>query len=161
MSNQDSSSKFSIGLALGIIGGALAAFFLTPTTGEENRKKAEEALQKIKKMTEEGTLDDKAREIFGEATVEGSRLIAESKKELVARIDALKGKLETFDKEKFTKLVNQTVAEVNSKVQAGTHHVEKLTSSLLAKWETEEKKTDKAKKVLKPKIKAEKMQDAV
>ena len=159
MSSDDRSSKFSLGLVLGVIGGALAAFFLTPTTGEENRKKAVETFNKIKKLAQEGELDEKVHEIFGDVTEEGKRLLAESKKELLVRVEELKGQVESFDQAKFTKFVDETVNAVNEKVKAGTVYAEKLKKSLVAKWETEEKKTEKAKKVLKPKIKVEKVEE--
>ena len=92
-------------------------------------------------------------------TEEGKRLLAESKKELLVRVEELKGQVESFDQAKFTKFVDETVNAVNEKVKAGTVYAEKLKKSLVAKWETEEKKTEKAKKVLKPKIKVEKVEE--
>lgn len=156
---EQSSSKFSLGLVLGVLGGALAAFFLTPTTGEENRKKAQDAFQKVKKMIDEGEVEDKARELFGDVTDEGKRLLAESTKELNVKIAELKDQVNDFDQERFTKFIDQTLAGVNAKVKASSSYVEKLKSSLLAKWDTEEKKVEKAKKVLKPRIKAEKVSE--
>ena len=47
--------------------------------------------------------------------------------------------------------------KINTKAKAGSQYVSKLKASLLAKWDSEEKKTEKAKKVLKPRIKAEKV----
>lgn len=152
-----SGSKFSLGLVLGVVGGALAAFFLTPTTGEENRKKAMEAFHKIKKMAEEGELEDKVYEVFGEVTDEGTRLYEESRKELISRLGSLKGQVDSLDKEKFTQFVDEVVSKVSANVTYGAHYLEKLKASMLAKWETEDKKTEKAKKVLKPRIRAEKV----
>jgi gas vesicle protein len=158
MSDQTTgSSKFSLGLILGALSGALAAFLLAPASGEENRKKAKIALQKAKNMLDEGTADDAVKAMFGEVSAEGARLLSETKIALTTKVDELKDQLEDFDKVKFTKFVTETVQSVNEQVKAGSGYVEKLTAALLEKWEPEERKSAKAKKVLKPKIKVEKL----
>ena len=146
------SSKFGLGLILGAVTGAIATFFLTPTTGEENRKKAVELYEKVKEMAEDGKLDEKAQELFGEVTEEGKRLIAEVRSEVLTKLDELKSEMGTFDKVKFTKFVDSTIAQVGDRVKASSEQMEKLRDQLMAKLEGEQKKTEKAKKVLKPKV---------
>jgi gas vesicle protein len=152
MADQKSSDKFGLGLVFGAIAGAVAAFFLTPTTGEENRKKAMEVYEKVKVMVEEGELDEKAKELFGEAAEEGKRLMAEVRSEMMTRLDMAKHEMDTFDKTKFTKFVDETIAMVGERLKASSTQMEKLRGVFLAKFEGEEKKTQKAKKILKPKI---------
>ncbi len=152
---ENKSSNFGFGLILGMIGGALAALFLTPTTGEENRKKAKELYEDLKKQIEEGKWDEKAQELFGDVSEEGKRLYAEVSVEVSKHLEVLKDQVEDFDKEKFQKYVQDTVALVGARVQATVPQMEKLIAQIMAKFETENKKTEKAKKVLKPKIKVE------
>lgn len=152
---ENKSSNFGFGLILGMIGGALAALFLTPTTGEENRKKAKELYEDLKKQIEEGKWEEKARELFGDVTEEGKRLYEEVSVEVSKQLEVLKDQVEEFDKEKFQKYVQDTVKTVGERVQASVPQMEKLVAQIMAKFETETKKTEKAKKVLKPKIKVE------
>lgn len=152
MNNNKSSDKFGLGLILGAVTGAIATFFLTPTTGEENRKKAVELYEKVKDMVEEGKLDEKAKELFGDVSEEGKRLIAEVRSELLTKLDELKSEMGTFDKVKFTKFVDDTIAQVGDRVKASAVQMEKLREQLMARIEGEQKKTEKAKKVLKPKM---------
>jgi gas vesicle protein len=160
MTNHTKNSKgFSLGLAVGAIVGAVAAFFLTPTSGEENRRKARNAFQKLKKLYEEGELEVKAREVFGEVTEEGKRLLAEVRGEFETRIAGLKDQLDDFDREKFNAFVDETVSAVSAKVKVGAGYVEKLKNTLASQWECEEKKVEKAKKVLKPRVKIAKTEE--
>jgi gas vesicle protein len=152
MTDQKSDNKFGLGLIFGALVGAVTAFFLTPTTGEENRKKAVEVYEKIKKMVEEGEIDEKAKELFGEVNEEGKRLISEVRSEIMTRLDSAKHEMDTFDKTKFTKFVDETIAMVGQRLKASSVQMEKLREIFVAKFECEEKKTEKAKKVLKPKI---------
>lgn len=154
MSDNKSSGKFGLGLLFGALAGAVATFFLTPSTGEENRKKAMEIYDEIKNLAEEGKLDDKAKELFGDVTEEGKRLIAEARLEMLAKLEELKSEMETFDKTKFVKFVDETIASVGARVKASASEMEKLKESVMAKVEGEQKKTEKAKRALKPKINA-------
>jgi pyrroline-5-carboxylate reductase len=64
----------------------------------------------------------------------------------------VKADVSTFDKDKFTKYVEETVSSVGERVKASTHQMDKLKENIISKFEGEVKKTEKAKKVLKPKI---------
>ena len=152
---EQKSSNFGFGLILGALGGALAALFLTPTTGEENRKKAKALYEDLKKQIEEGKWDEKAKELYGDVSEEGKRLYAEVSVEVSKKLGELKDQVEDFDKEKFQKYVEETVKNVGTRVKATIPQMEKLISSIMMRFETEAKKTEKAKKVLKPKIKVE------
>ena len=152
MADQKNSSNFGLGMIFGALVGAVTALFLTPTTGEENRKKAAEMYEKVKQMVQEGEIEEKAKELFGDVTAEGTRLIAEVRSEILTRLDEVKADVSSFDKDKFTKYVEETVSSVGERVKASTHQMDKLKENIISKFEGEVKKTEKAKKVLKPKI---------
>lgn len=154
MTDKKQSSNFGLGVVFGALVGAVTALFLTPTTGEENRKKALEMYEKVKQMVQEGEIEEKAKELFGEVTEEGTRLIAEVRSEILTRLDEVKSDVSTFDKEKFTKYVEDTVASVGDRVKASSKQMDQLKNNIVSKFEGEVKKTEKAKKVLKPKINA-------
>ncbi len=153
--SEQKSSNFGFGLLLGMVGGALAALFLSPTTGEENRKKATQLYEDLKKKIEEGQWDEKAQELFGDVTEEGKRLYAEVAVEVTGKLEQLKDQVEDFDKAKFEVFVKDTVAQVGDRVRATVPQMEKLVASVMSSFESDSKKTEKAKKVLKPKIKVE------
>ncbi len=154
MTDQKGSGKFGLGLIFGAVVGAVTALFLTPTTGEENRKHALEMYEKVKQMVQEGEIEEKARELFGDVTEEGMRLIAEVRSEMLTRLDEIKTDLDALDTQKLTKYVEDTVATVGARVKASAKDIEKLTATMVSKLETDVVKTEKAKKTLKPKIKA-------
>jgi gas vesicle protein len=149
------SSNFGVGLLLGAIGGALATLFLTPSTGEESRTQARKLYNTLKKHIEDGKLDEKAQELFGDITEEGKRLYTEVSIQVSKKLETLKDEAGEFDAERFQKFVQDTVKQVGEKVRATIPQMEKLTSSIVAHFDTVEKKTAKAKKTLKPKIKVE------
>jgi gas vesicle protein len=152
MADQKQSNNFGIGVMFGALVGAVTALFLSPNTGEENRKKALEMYEKVKQMVQEGEIEEKAKELFGEVTEEGTRLIAEVRSEILTRLDEVKSDVSTFDKDKFTKYVEETVTTVGDRVKASTKQMDQLKDNIVSKFEGEVKKTEKAKKVLKPKI---------
>jgi membrane-associated HD superfamily phosphohydrolase len=110
--------------------------------------------EKVKHMVQEGEIEEKAKELFGEVTEEGTRLIAEVRSEILTRLDEVKSDVSTFDKDKFTKYVEETVTTVGDRVKASTKQMDQLKDNIVSKFEGEVKKTEKAKKVLKPKINA-------
>ena len=141
---EQKSSNFGLGLMLGALGGALAALFLTPTTGEENRKKAKALYEELKNQIEEGKWDEKAKELYGDVSEEGKRLYAEVSVEVSKKLEELKDQVEDFDKVKFQKYVEETVQTVGARVKASVPQMEKLVASLMTRFETEAKKTEKA-----------------
>lgn len=152
---EQKSSNFGLGLVFGAVAGVLAALFLTPTSGEENRKKAKELYEELKKIIAEGKVEEAVKDLFGDVTEEGKRLYSETSVIIAKRYEELKDEYDSFDKVKFQKFVSDTVSEVGAQVKATVPQIEKLKATLIAKLEPEEKKTEKAKKVLKPKIKVE------
>ena len=86
MATDQKSSKFGIGLFIGTLLGGLTALFLSPTSGEENRKLLAKKIKELEKMLEEEHIDKKVKEIFGEVTEEARDLYLKTKKELIKRV---------------------------------------------------------------------------
>ncbi len=143
MADDTKQSKFGIGLLVGTVLGGLAALFLSPTTGEENRKLVAKKIKELEKLLEEHELDAKVKEIFGEVTDEVRDLYKKAKKEVVERLAALKETIEHIDKKKYEGVVAETVAILKKEVKREAKDMEKLKEALLKEWKKLEVKKKK------------------
>jgi gas vesicle protein len=140
-------SKFGIGLVVGTVLGGLAALLFTPTTGKETREMAAKKLKELQAMIEEGKIDDKVREIFGDVTSDSVKLYAQSREILLARLDEMKKKVEVIDKGKYMAIVDEIVSKSKSDMKVPGESISKLKDYLVADWgkftkQQEEKKIE-------------------
>lgn len=135
MSDQKKSSKFGIGLVLGSIIGAVSAFFLSPTTGEENREAAAKKIEELKKFLKEKEIDKKVKEIFDVVTDETKKAYSTARDWLVEELETLEETVEKFDKEEFVKSVEKVIAKMKKGWKKDVKQLEKLKSNLLKEWE--------------------------
>src|SRR3989344_5391000 len=96
MTDNKKPSRFGLGVLIGTVLGGLAAFFLSPKSGEENREAVMKKVQQLKKE-----LDKKVKEVWGEVTEDGKKTFTKAKKSLLKKLDALQDKWEDFDQEKY------------------------------------------------------------
>ena len=132
--DQKKPNKFGLGLILGAIAGGVAALFLTPTTGEENRELVAKKIKEIEKLLEEEHLDRKVKEIFGEVTTEAKELYVKAKKELVKKLAALKETVASIDREKYEEAVKETINILKKEVKREAKDMEKLKDELMKEW---------------------------
>lgn len=142
MANDQKSSKFGLGLALGAVLGGIAALFLTPTTGEENRKLVAKKIKELEKLLADEHLDRKVKEIFGEVTEEATELYLKAKKEVIRRLAELKETVESIDREKYEDVVRETVDILKKEAKREGKEMDKLKAELMDEW----KKLEPAKK---------------
>lgn len=142
MADDQKSNKFGIGLAVGAILGGIAALFLTPTTGEENRKLVAKKIKELEKLLADEHLDEKVKEIFGEVTDEAKDLYLKAKKEIIKKLAELKETIESIDKKKYEEVVRETVDILKKEAKHGGKEMEKLKEELMNEW----KKLEPAKK---------------
>lgn len=140
---QQKPSKFGIGLLIGSVLGGLAALFLTPTTGEENRKLVAEKVRELEKLLAEGDLDKKVKEVFGEATEEAKALYVKAKKDVIKKLSELKETIESIDKKRYEEVVHETVEILKKDAKREAKHMEKLKEALLEEWKKLEVKKKK------------------
>ncbi|OGK62724.1 hypothetical protein A2334_03870 [Candidatus Roizmanbacteria bacterium RIFOXYB2_FULL_38_10] len=134
MATDQKSSKFGIGLFIGTLLGGLTALFLSPTSGEENRKLLAKKIKELEKMLEEEHIDKKVKEIFGEVTEEARDLYLKTKKELIKRLSELKETIEHIDREKYETVVKETVDIIKKEAKKEGKEMEKLKEALLKEW---------------------------
>jgi gas vesicle protein len=150
-------SKFGAGLIFGAILGGVAAMFLSPKSGKENREMAKEKLEEWQKKYENKPPQDIAKEVFGIATEEGKKLFETTQKMLNDKLDDLKSKADEIDQDKYKEVVKEVIAKVQKEKEATGDRAEKLKKYLLDRWEyvMSESKKD-VKKIVSKAEKAEK-----
>lgn len=143
MADDQKSSKFGIGVLIGTLLGGLAALFLSPTTGEENREIVAKKVKQLEKLLEDAELDKKLKNIFGETTEEVKIVYLQAKKEIIKKLAALKEAVESIDRTKYEKVVHETVDLLKKEVKREGHEMEKLKEELLKEWKKLEPKKKK------------------
>ncbi len=135
MDEQKKSSKFGLGLLLGTIIGGIAAFFLAPNSGEENRKSVMKLLEGLRKELDKMELDKKVKEIYGEVTEESRTTFLKVKKELIKELEDLKDRWREIDKEKYKIMVSNLVDNLKKNSKTEAKILNKMKASFLEDWE--------------------------
>lgn len=143
MADNQKSSKFGVGVLIGTLLGGLAALFLSPTTGEENRELVAIKVKQLEKLLEDAELDKKLKSIFGVTTEEVKEVYLKAKKEIIKKLALLKEAVESIDKAKYEKVVHETVDLLKKEVKREGHEMEKLKEELLKEWKKLEPKKKK------------------
>lgn len=132
--NNNKSSNFGVGLAIGAFLGAIATFFLSPTSGEENRKMVAKKVKQLEELLEDAEIDKKVKLIFGEVTEEATMLYKKSKKMLIKKLSELREAVESIDKEKYETVVHETVEILKKEAKKEGREMEKLKEELSKEW---------------------------
>lgn len=134
MSDSSKSSKFGLGLLFGALAGGLAAFFLSPTSGPENREMAAKKIKELEKLLKDKDLDEKLKKIFGEATEEAKEVYLKAKKNFIKELAQTKKAIEHIDKEKVEEVAHETVEILKKEVKREGKEMEKLKEELSKEW---------------------------
>lgn len=130
----DNKSKFGWGIAIGTVLGGLAAFFLSPNSGKENRELVAKKVKELEKLLEEKNLDKVVKDIFGEVSEEAKKIFLQAKKDLIKKIAELKETIDNIDKEKFKEMVDEVVNKVQSEAKRESKEMSKLKEHLIKEW---------------------------
>jgi len=128
-------TKFGAGLLFGALIGGVAAFFLSPTSGKENREMAKKKLAEWKKKYEGKKPEDIAKELFGTAHVEGKKLYVKAQSELNAKLEDVRKRTELVDREKYQEVVDDVIAHLRKEKDVVQSHVDTLKQYLTDRWE--------------------------
>lgn len=143
-------SKFGFGLFVGAVLGGVAAFFLSPQSGKENREMAAKKLAEWKKKYEGKKPEEIAKEIFGTASTEGKALYVKAQSELNARLEEVKKRAEGIDQEAYKQVVDEVVSRLSKEGEGAVERIEKLAAYLKDRWEyVAHQAEEDAKKVVK------------
>lgn len=131
---QKKSSKLGLGLVLGTIIGGIAAFFLSPKSGPENREAVAKKIKQLEKLLKEKEVDKKVKEIFGEVTADAIAIYEKAKNWLVEELAVLEDAVEHIDKEKYMNAVEKVMHRVQKEVKKDVKELEKLKKQLIKEW---------------------------
>ena len=134
MSDTKTSSKFGLGLLFGAALGGLAAFFLSPNSGPENQKLVAAKIKEIEKLLADSDLEKKVKDIFGEATEEGTAVYKKAKKDFIKALAEVKGTVDQLDKEKVAEVAHDTVEILKKEAKHEGKEMEKLKAELAKEW---------------------------
>ena len=134
MDDQKKSSRFGLGVLIGTVLGGLTAFFLSPKSGEENREAVVKKIKELKKNIDEMEIDKKVKEVWGEVTEDGKKTFVKAKKELVKRMGDLEERWQEFDREKYVKMVEDSVEDAKSETKATAEKLLKLKDMFVRDW---------------------------
>ncbi len=135
MADEKKTSKLGLGILIGTVIGGLAAFFLSPKSGEENREEVTGKIKQLKKLLKDKHVDERVKEIFGEVTDEAERIYTQAQDWLIEDLAVLKEAVDKIDKDKYTKVVEDVMKKVRKEVKKDSKQLEKLKKQLLKEWE--------------------------
>lgn len=141
MSDSKSSNKFGLGLLFGTIVGGLAALFLSPASGKQNRDLVAKKIKKLEKILADSDVEKKVKEIFGEVTEEATDTYNKAKKEFIKGLAEVKETVEGLDKEKVEKVAKNTVDIIKKEAKHEGREMEKLKAELAKEWKKLSPKT--------------------
>lgn len=146
MADTKQSSKFGLGVVIGTVIGGLAAFFLSPSSGPENREAVAKKIKELEKLLADSDLEKKVKEIFGEASEEAKALYKQAKKSFIKGLAQLKESVESIDKEQVSQVAHETVDILKKEVKREGKEMEKLKEELANEWKKLGKKPVKSRK---------------
>jgi len=128
-------SKFGLGVAIGALLGGVAAFFLSPRSGAENRKMAMKKIDELIKLLKEKKLHEIAIEIYGKATEEGTKLYEKASAEMGIRLNEVKKSVDEIDQAKYKDLVMDVMDRVREEKEATQERLSKLQAYFMKRWD--------------------------
>ena len=134
MTQQKKSSGFGLGVLIGSALGALAGFFLSPKSGEENREAVLKKIKELKKQVEDMEIDKKVKEIWGDVSEDGKKTYVKARKQLIKKLDLLQDKWQEFSFEKYVKLVEDSIDEAKSETKQTADKLLKLKDLFVKDW---------------------------
>lgn len=153
MANRD--SKFNAGIIFGAVVGAVAAYFLTPRTGKENRELFKKKIQDLNKMLEEHGPQETVKLIYGEVTEQGKQTYNMAREEMDTRLTELKKSVDVVDTEKYKSIVDDVINRVKDETNESVDRLSKLRAYFMDRFtDTKSEAKSDAKKVTKTAAKA-------
>lgn len=135
----DKKVSLKTGLLIGAVLGGVAAYFLTPRTGKENREMAAQKLKELQKMLKDKDIDDIVKEIYGKASDEGKKAFISARNDISERLADMKETIGDVDKGKYVELVDDVIARLQKEGDMAKDHVMKLQDYFLNRWSMAQK----------------------
>lgn len=123
-----------LGILIGTVVGGIAALFLSPKSGKQNRKLVAQKVNKLRKLLQDKDFEKKVKEIFGKVTEESKNIYIQAKEWLVEELAEMKETIENIDQEKYKKAVDQVMKKVQTEVKKDVKELDKLKKQLMKEW---------------------------
>ena len=132
-----STGKIFFAGMLGALAGAIGGLLMAPKSGKETRADIMALAAELSKKIKTETTETKARvkDIFGKATEEANMKYEEVKNTVVGKVAAIKTAGEMINKEKYTKIVDDVVAEFKGDFESTKTGATKIATYLKKDWE--------------------------
>ncbi len=124
------------GLIVGATAGATAMFFLSPRSGEENRKMAKKRYDEIIDQIEEerSALEDKVEEIFGEVNAITTSLFNDARNLWNTQIKTLEKSVDKIDKAHYQEMVDSIMEKLQGNKKYDNTDLTKMKRYLSGEW---------------------------
>lgn len=132
-----STGKFFLAGIIGAVAGAVGGLLMAPKSGKETREDIMNLAMELSKTIKTETVETKARvkEVFGKVTEEAIMKYDEIKNSVVGKVAAVKTAGEEINKEKYSKIVDDVVAEFKGDLDATKTGATKITTYFKKDWE--------------------------
>jgi gas vesicle protein len=131
---QKSEQKFGIGLLLGAVVGGVAAFFLSPKSGKENREMVSKKMKEFEVWLNEKEVKAKAEKIWGDVSKESIDVYKKVTADLSKDIAALREKAGKINFEKYKELLNESIDKAKENYKTTPEQLKKLSNYLKEEW---------------------------
>lgn len=134
MNNNKKVAPFGLGVLVGSVLAGLAAFFMSPKSGKENREAVMKKVSELKKDIEKMELDKKVKEVWGDVTEDGKKTFTKAKKNLLNKLDEVQDMWEDFDSAKYMKMVESSVDDAKTGAKDTAEKLKKLKDLFVRDW---------------------------
>lgn len=130
------SNKFFLATIIGAVAGAIGGILLAPQSGKKTRQDLKNLAMKLSKEVQDTVKErkEKVKEVFGKASDEAIMKYKEIKSRAVSKVAELKTAGKSIDKEKYTKIIAEVVAEFQSDFKETKDGANKMIAELKKDW---------------------------
>ncbi len=130
MTEQKKSSKFGLGIIVGLISGAVAGVFLAPKTGKKMRADLTKKAKQIRNMLKDADPEIIISDIFDEVTEKSTSVYNEVKDMLSEKLADLAESAQAIDKGKYLQVVRAIIDELRGRQKMTEEQLDKVKKHL-------------------------------
>lgn len=128
-------TPFGAGILIGAVIGGIAAYFLSPKSGKENRDMAKEKIGQLKKRVEGKSLDEIVKEIFGMVSEEGERIYTRAREDVNNRLEMMQQSIDEIDRTKYKDMVEEVISDLKNEFDVHKDRLVSLQEYLMERWD--------------------------
>lgn len=144
--SKENGSKFGFGLLIGAAIGGIAALFLSPKSGKENRTLVKKKWEEFMSYIDDAEIEKKVNQIYGDVSEETKRIYLAVQKESKLRMKEMRSALDEVDIEGYKKMVANVIDQVKKETGVTSEMVQKSKDYLLSFIQQREEESEEEKK---------------